>query len=400
MRISLSNTLRKIALAFMLSAILAGTAAFAQVKLPKVSPLAVPQVSGNFLEQTGAQPHFARFNKMPAGVLSALRAAAPTGAAASSRTIPFFMGAFLFNGTSHPYFMVGNDPQRGNETRINTAVIPLNFFFDEWLDSSGKHISIKVASVLDQALTSPNFVKSAYSNGFGQFGDAVQRAEFFSVMKDSWHTTLNRPRLITPVTIAVPFGQSQVFQLPDGSFMATLSADFFESQLSTILQLAGQKPQEFPILLSKNVFLYAGDPANCCILGFHSAYDVSAAGHPAVQTFAWASWTSEGIFSSFSDVTPLSHEISEWMNDPFVSNTVPAWQSPNGHDCTGKLSSGDPTEVFANSVFPITLHGFPYHPQNEALLPWFAREDPSSAFRGAYSYPDTSLLTEAAQDCQ
>ncbi len=393
---SLSASLRKIALLPVLLASFLASTTWAQLQPIKASPLAVPQVSGNFLEQTGARPHFARFNKIPSGLISALRTPGPT---TPSRAIPFFTGAFFFNGSTHPYFMAGNDPQRGGETRISTAAIPLNFYFDEWLDSNGKHITIKVASVLDKTLASPNFVKSAFSNGFGQFGDAVQRAEFFSVMKDSWHTTLNRPRLLTPVTITVPFGQSQVFQLPDGSFMATLSADFFESQLSTILQLAGQKPQEFPMLLSKNVFLYAGDPSNCCILGFHSAYDVSTQGHPAVQTFAWASWASEGIFSSFSDITPLSHEISEWMNDPFVSNTVPAWQSPNGRDCQGKLSSGDPTEVFANSVFPITLHGFTYHPQNEALLPWFAREDPSTAFRGAYSYPDTSLLTEAAQDC-
>lgn len=37
--------------------------------------------------------------------------------------------------------------------------------------------------------------------------------------------------------------------------------------------------------------------------------------------------------------------------------------------------------------------------QTEALLPWFERESPSSAVAGAYSYPDTTILTSVAQSC-
>jgi len=326
-------------------------------------------------------------------------ALASPGTPTALRTIPFFAGAFSFASTPYPYFMVGSDPEKGGETRINTAAVPLSFFFEEWLDADGNNISINIDSVLRKTLNSPDFVKSTYGTGVGQFGDAVQRAEFFNVMKDTWHTTLNRPRMLMPVTIVVPFGQSQVFQLPDGTFLATLNGDFFESQLSTLLQVEGEKPQEFPLFLSNNVFLYFGDPSNCCVLGFHTAVDASTPGHPAIQTFAWASWASEGIFSSFSDVTPLSHEISAWRNDPFVNNAGPAWQFPTGKGCNGNLETGDPIEVLSNSTFPVTLHGFTYHPQTEALLQWFARQNPSSAYKGAYSYPDTSVLTSPAQDC-
>jgi hypothetical protein len=360
----------------------------------------VPQVPGNYLEQTGAQPRFVRFNQLPAALTVALRAG-PTASAATApvRTVPYFTGGFTFKSTSYPYFMVGSDPLRGGETRVDTVAIPLSFFFEGWLDGAGNNISIRVDPVLRKTLNSPDFVKAAYSTGFGQFGDAVQRAEFYNVMKDSWHTTLNPPRRLPPVTIVVPFGQSQVYQLPDGTFLATLNGDFFNSHLSTLLQAEGLKPTELPLFLSNNVFLYFGDPANCCVLGFHTAFDASTPGHPAVQTFAWASWASEGIFSSFSDVTPLSHEISEWRNDPFVNNLAPAWQFPNGRGCEGNLETGDPIKVLSNSTVPVTANGFTYHPQTEALLQWFTREDPSGAFKGAYSYPDTSLLTGVAQDC-
>jgi hypothetical protein len=375
---------------------LAGGSAFAQGKTGQP----VPQVPGNYLEQTGAQPRFARFNQLPAALTVALRTGSMASAAtAPVRTVPYFSGGFTFKSTSYPYFMVGGDPLRGGETRVNSVAIPLSFFFEEWLDAAGNNISIRVDPVLRKTLSSPDFVKSAYSTGFGQFGDAVQRAEFYNVMKDNWHTTLGAPRLLPPVTIVVPFGESQVYQLPDGMFLATLNGDFFNSHLSTLLQAEGLKPTELLLFLSNNVFLYFGDPANCCVLGFHTAFDASIPGHPAVQTFAWASWASEGIFSSFSDVTPLSHEISEWRNDPFVNNLAPAWQFPNGRGCEGNLETGDPIRVLSNSTVPVTVNGFTYHPQTEALLEWFTREDPSGAFKGAYSYPDTSLLSAVAQDC-
>ncbi len=380
-------------------ALLCSAAAFAQAAHGKAAQVA-PQVSSSFLEQTGAQPRFVRFNKLPAALTAQLAATAAAPAATTSlRTIPFFAGAFTFKSTPYPYFMAGGDPLRGGETRINTAAIPLNFYFEEWLDAAGRNVSIRIDPVLRATLNSPDFVKSAYSTGVGQFGDAVQRAEFYNVMKEGWHTTLNPPRRLAPITIVVPYGQSQVYQMPDGAFVATLNGDFFNSHLSTLLQSEGLKPTELPLFLSHNVFLYFGELSNCCVLGFHTAYDASTPGHSAIQTFAWASWASEGIFSSVSDITPLSHEISEWRNDPFVNNLAPSWQFPNGRGCSGNLETGDPIKVLSNSTVPVTLHGYTYHPQTEALLQWFTREDPSGAFKGAYSYPDTSVLTGVAQDC-
>ena len=70
---------RRLAIA-LAATLLATTYASTQVKPVKASPQAVPQVSGNFLEQTGAQPHFARFNKMPAELTAAMRASTTTGA--------------------------------------------------------------------------------------------------------------------------------------------------------------------------------------------------------------------------------------------------------------------------------------------------------------------------------
>jgi len=77
--------------------------AFAQTKTGQL----VHEVPGNYLEQTGAQPRFVRFNQLPAALTAALRAGPTASAAtASVRTIPYFSGAFTFKSTPYPYFMV------------------------------------------------------------------------------------------------------------------------------------------------------------------------------------------------------------------------------------------------------------------------------------------------------
>jgi hypothetical protein len=112
----------------------------------------------------------------------------------------------------------------------------------------------------------------------------------------------------------------------------------------------------------------------------------------------YSSWISPGLFGEFQDVTALSHEIAETYNDPFVvsdsvHNLTPWWLAPNGN-CQNSLETGDVIEGLPSATFPIFLNGFTYHPQNEALLQWFEFESPSSALGGAYSYPNTSTLTQ------
>ena len=52
-------------------------------------------------------------------------------------------------------------------------------------------------------------------------------------------------------------------------------------------------------------------------------------GNAPVQTFAWASYISPGIYArpnggtdwALQDIHAISHEIAEWADDPFVNNS-------------------------------------------------------------------------------
>jgi hypothetical protein len=311
-------------------------------------------------------------------------------------SIPTFQGSFRTDGVTFPYTMAGRDPRRGGTTRLKAAYIELSFLFDEFVDENGNNIVIETSDVTDDVLGSPNFVATNYTVGNAQFGDAVQRAMFFNVMRRDWHTTLERPRKLTPVQIEVPVGLANVQVADNGTIFADIDDDFFSSQLNTIFQLEDVKTDEVVILISHNVDTFFA-------LGFHSAFDVTKNGRDGVQTFLWSSWLDLDLFGPiFADATTLTHEVSELIADPFVDNMTPNYAIPNSGDppfCQDFLETGDAIEFLDTQMFPVTVRGKVYHTQNEALLQWFSRESPSSAFQHAYSYPDTTVLTSPSPVC-
>jgi hypothetical protein len=183
---------------------------------------------------------------------------------------------------------------------------------------------------------------------------------------------------------------------------AIVDTDFFVSQLNTLVQMENLRVDGLPIVLTRNVMLAPdADVKRCCVLGFHTAFDAGELKNSKlVQTLVWASWMDPGIVGpGIADVTAMSHEISEWVNDPFGTNLVPAWQYPNASlGCQNNLETGDPLATMPNAGFPVNIDGVTYHPQNQVLLPWFTRQ-PSDALDHAYSFPDSTLVTAPSQAC-
>lgn len=382
---------------------LIGSTSFAQTRPPAAPRLPI-QADSSVFRNLNSTPTYTRSNKLT-----------PDGNAGTTqqrlRSVPNFSSSFTFQGQVFPFTMVGQDPHRLGTTMIDTSYVPISFFFDEFVDQNGNNIVIDMGPINDEILHSPNFEAFPYTSGNTQFGDAVQRAEFFSTVKNApsfvaWHTLLERPRILTPVQVEVPFFSSLVFQTPDGSFVALIDINFMNSQLNTLLQTEGVRTTELPLFVTRNTVygdFFAGNPLDCCIGGFHSAFETQQIGNiHFVQTFAFATALDSNVANfvfgdptAFADVAPLSHEVSEWMDDPFVNNIVPSWEFPGLPfvACDNFLETGDPVENLPNPSFPVTLHGFTYHPQTEALLQWFSRESPSSAIGGAYSYPGNNLTT-------
>jgi hypothetical protein len=82
----------------------------------------------------------------------------------------------------------------------------------------------------------------------------------------------------------------------------------------------------------------------------------------------------------------VTHELQEWYDDPFALKHVTPWSTPiaPSYGCSSLLETGDPVLGYG---FKITMpNGVIYHVQDEVHYSWFARERPSRAERGYYSY--------------
>jgi hypothetical protein len=367
---------------------------FAQSATPDASqPI---DATGGFLQREGAQPKFEGASKLSPDARMALTQG-------RIFSVPHFSGSFESQSKTFPFTMVGVKPQSNSTTQIPVQIIPISLFFEEFVDENGAPIVLDPGPIVPRVQASPNFHDAQYATGTTQFADAVQRAQFNAIAGKDWHTLLGAPQILKPLRVAVPRGDAKVYRNPStGVVYAIVDTDFFLSQLNTVIQMANLSPDALAIALTSNVFLAPQkDIKKCCVLGFHTSFDTGEMAQVRfVQTFIWASWVEQGILGpSLADVTPMSHEISEWMNNPFGGNAVPPWQIPNSTGCQSNLETGDPLALMPNAGYPVLIDGFTYHPQNQVLMQWFQRGATSDAFEGAFSFPDQSIMTASSQAC-
>lgn len=352
-------------------------------------------------------------------------------------TVPTFAGAFNSTApsidpfqsadgvtTTSPFIMIGNNPLLGGTTTLPAKMTAISL---QLLNPDGSvFANVPFAPFEDKLEDSPNFRNADYSVGRTQFGDAVQRAEFFNMMAPNWHTMLtpsfvNRATIQIPATVQLQFFDGTVITVPgyipstaaDGSTVVFLLDLLFSlldfNQAVNDINAGAFTTDAMNYHVYPNTFLFSvvdeqGDLA-CCTVGFHEfIFDPSVNPEPR-WIYTFAPWISPGTFGpGTQDVTAFSHETSEALNDPFGNNIVPTWQFPGiPGACQANLETGDPVEVLPNSTVPIvTREGnevFVYHPQTEALLQWFEIGNPSNAIGGAFSYPNTAALPAAATPC-
>lgn len=319
---------------------------------------------------------------------------------ASAVGLPFFtLGLTSLGNRILPITFLGDNPLvpgRGT-TSIPTLVVPLNVVFQ---DGSG---TLDAGPIVTNTLQSPVFSAAAFSAGstnlgVTQYGDAVQRAQFWAFTSPSgispdYHVLL-APTLLPSITINVPAASGHISRTASGNLpLGRVDDAFWEPVIFNLLKVIGATADRAVVFLAANIGLYINAPANCCILGYHDSTSGAAV---TAQTWMFASWLSPGIFSRFQDVVGLSHEVSEWLNDPFVGSPsltqVPGvnWVAPyilpgQGGACQINFETGDAVEALNNGVFPIDSNGLTYHLQDSVFIWWFLHTTPSPAVNGMYT---------------
>jgi hypothetical protein len=349
----------------------------------------------------------------------------------TTRTVPHWFGSSLDpnNGITYGYNMVGSNPNTctgsGCSTTVTVDVTPLI------VNVGG--LTFDGSAVLGATLASPLFALNNYGTtpaataagafpnapafirGPGgvlsqgdagnqlQLEDATMRAQFNKTGASPYHLQLS-PTTQPAVTINVPKNQGTLIVSGRGVVGADINIKWWSSQINNLEQSAD--PTHLPLYLTNQVLLYEGTPDNCCVIGYHGTRaagngsgSANSNGNAKVQTFAWSSYVQPGFYSraaggtdwALQDIHAISHEISEWADDPFVNNGVEPWLTPTApqYGCTGVLETGDPvvgigfamgTNTFEQGTNPDgsqSADGY-YHPEDETLLPWFMRTAPNT----------------------
>jgi len=331
------------------------------------------------------------------------------------------------DGVTYGYNMVGSNPTKCSgsacSTTVQTDITPIIVNIDGMTFSG--------SDVLPATLASPVFSQNDYGStdfvtGAGSFPaspsrvrapggalsqndagnllqleDATMRAQFNQTGTSGYHLVL-QPHVLPAVTIDVPQNQGVLARSGRGVIFADVDYKWWTSAIGSIINK--QNPTHLPILLTNNVLLHIGpNVQNCCVIGFHGAFSRSTNSNGVstkVQTFAWASWTSPGLYArpdggtdwALQDIHALSHEISEWADDPFVNNRVQPWVTPTApqYGCSSLLETGDPVVAIGFAIGKNTFEQGPnpdstqsadgyYHPEDEVFLPWFMRSAPSTS---------------------
>jgi|RhiMetdeSRZDD1v2_1073273.scaffolds.fasta_scaffold20197_7 PA domain-containing protein len=305
-------------------------------------------------------------------------------------------------GKQLPFNIVGTDPSLGaNTTMVPTVLVPLQFIFpnpgDPTLDGTDVKSAIQNSPIFQNA----DYTAGSIDLGVTQFGDALQRAQFWNLpgFSPDYHVLLGGPTVAPTVTVTVPTGKGNAFTLSGGGFMGVVDTLFFEQLLATLTP--NYMANQLPIFLTDNVYLGAsGLLQNCCLVGFHASQGPPVAN---AKTWIYAAYAEPGTFGDpagvgFVDVVPLSHEVAEWLNDPFVGAAIvsgginwipPAVLPGQGGTCITNFETGDPLESVPYTFTKVT-NATTYHLQDEVTLPWYLHTTPSFSVGGSYTFQNQS----------
>ena len=318
---------------------------------------------------------------------TAARAASLRRQANAAGTITAFSTNVQDGSSTFPITMVGKNPfvhQAEPSTTIKTTLIPVVIKFpngDTW--DPRVEDSCDTQSALTRAQHSPLFVAQDWTFGpklvnTGQYVDAFRRGEFYKQTKPTginpgYHVKLAL-RTHAPLVLNVPLADAAESTTVCGSReLGAVDIFYLDSQLQNYITstLGPAATGTFPLFMLVNVVEYEFLPGGCCIAGYHAA--MGNAGR--LQTYGVAMYDNTGDFAGSSDTVIMSHEIAEWMDDPFGNNPTKPWGNIGQvRGCQNNLEVGDP---LTGTAITDPLATTTYHLQELAFFSWFYHSKPS-----------------------
>jgi hypothetical protein len=306
-----------------------------------------------------------------------------------------FTRSVVARGRNYRYTMVGSDPYAARPARITIPVqiIPVRITFNDGVTLDPTSPGPGCAGPgdpLTNTLESPLFTDVDYGDGNRQYVEQTRRLEFWSLVHAKPSSSVRIAPIVLPPINLTYAGPS--IEAPCGR-AGIIPYSLLDRLIQTLLipqaKKQGVSPKTFPLFLFTNVILEI--PGGGLASGYHMAFNLGG-----VQTYGVAEYDTTQFDPNSSDIGPLSHEIAEWYDDPFVNNVTPPWgHTGQVEGCQATLEVGDP---LTGHVLEIPMpNGLTYHPQELAFFSWFFNQVPSLGIGGVYSVDGT--LTSPAALC-
>ncbi|MDQ2859250.1 MAG: hypothetical protein M3T55_00675 [Pseudomonadota bacterium] len=324
-----------------------------------------------------AQPAAHTPDTMHATPRFAVIRATPQELAAQSGALPTWSFTYTYNGQHYSDKFVGNAPT-GAAVTVPAFIIPLKIvvagqtFTTSTVQPNGK-TALKDTTASPIFKSNVDFKEAGVDLGKTQYEDAYQRESFWPTVlgNPGYHVLLGKPKVLPEVTLNVPSGSGSV-GTEFGVKVALVDINYMDGQLRSILAKNSQiTADSVPVFEAYDTYETSG---GCCIGGYHS-YN----GTVPYMLFDYVTKVTPGAFSQ--DVSALSHEMGEWLDDPFTNNNSPC----------GIYENGDPLEREANyGGYPYVVGTMTYNLQDLAQPPYFGAPA-STTLDGRASFQGTVL---------
>jgi hypothetical protein len=364
------------------------TASPAHPTLPRVSP-------GRVLTDTGLQPNLGVSPNISGGLKT-------------------FTAAVNDGGTTFHYTMVGKNPAVATSTpssTIQVKVIPLRIVlgngdvYDPTVGTTCDSTSALARTNASPVFNNLPWTFNGVSIGNSQYVDAFRRAEFWKYTKPSginpgYHVKLNATT-VAKQTVNVPLADSAEGATncaapnnKQGAIEINWLDNYFQNTLLPSLTSQGLiGPNTFPFFVVGNVIEYITTTSNCCVLGYHNAYNTAG----GIQTYGISDYDNGNFFagSNLKDIEIATHEVAEWMDDPLGTNPTKPWGNIGQvSGCQSNLEVGDP---LTGTTINRAVGGFTYHLQELANFAWFYHQPAN--FSAGSKFSNNGTFTTAAAPC-
>lgn len=287
--------------------------------------------------------------------------AAPRAASALAAGFPTWTYHWRYRGKAYAATFIGADPAANSTTRIRVDIIPIKLTIGSAVedptapDYSGR-------SPLATTLASPvfnagiDYRQGGIDIGNTQYIDAVQRAGFWHVVKShrGYHVLFATPSVQALQSWLVPKDEGTIGQ-PFGITVAEVDLTWFGNKVTSLLKSLRIPPNTLPIFMTSQTYLESD--GYCCGAGYHDYF--------SNNTYAYVTYISNpgGGVTLSQDVSGLTHEAAEWLNDPYLLNGAPPSCAMNGIGPSYEVA--DPLVSTANNGdYAYTLGGTAYHLQD------------------------------------